>query len=702
MRLFKQLQPQPSNPLSTSSTVSSLMKDANLAKHAENYEEALDLLDHAMEVADALENTRQVLALALKQADVLIELERYENAQTVLRTLIDSTSIHSQPETHIHAQTSLAYSELMQGNLENARTRLENLRTLTKNPQLLWRAEGYLARVYMLEGNGHYALRLLTDCMLASYSIIDDAAWFVLFSSWIAQIHCESEQIDSCILQLQQALTLASKHHLKKFERELGLMLAQVQLQHGLAEEAYQHLTQSASLVRQSQLQQNFDIHFNLSRASLLTGRQSEALFHVEVALEKSRQLNDANQQRATLHYADVLARSGRIEDGQQVLQKARQSTTEPIHQDQLDFQIGLTHLYAEQYSQAHSIFNDLYTRPNTPHLKLQLDELLGLACLKLGQADLALKHWISATKNDTPLATPEKQARLWVQLAQLRFQIGQPHKAYKEMEHALELLGRTEDIATRGVVISNAAILLHERGEVESARAFLDESLKLARILKQPALIASRMGNLGRVLMDVGQIRLAIPLLEEAVTDAQANHLTLIAAIHTNNLGVAHAHLSQYKTALDYHRQALKQLEAQPLHADESHWRTLTRVDFAHSLLSLATYDEARTQLEHAHIEAQSLMHYPTRLLVMNALARINLLERRYDEATSFVEQSLSQAKQADYKRLMAQALVLQSALLSSRQDTVQAQVAWEEAQALYMTLQSPLARHPVSWLKG
>ncbi|MFZ4825737.1 MAG: tetratricopeptide repeat protein [Phototrophicaceae bacterium] len=701
MRLFKQLQSQPTTPIESSPSVATLMKDANRAKHAENYEEALDLLDRAMEVADELENTRHVLTLALRQADILIEMKQYENAQTVLRTLVDSTSLDTQPETNAHAQTSLAYSELVQGNLESARTLLENLRTGTKDPHLIWRAEGYLARVYMLEGNGHYALRLLTDPTLSSFSMMDDAESFMLFSSWIAQIHGESQQFDLSILNLEHALNLATKYHLRKFERELGLMLAQVQLQQGLAEEAYQHLIQSASLMRQSQLEQNFDIHFHLSRASLLTQRHPEALFHAEVALEKSHPLSDAKHHQATLQYADVLARMGRVEDARQVLQKARQATSETPYQDQLDFQIGLTHLHTQDYSQALSVFYDLYARPNHD-LHYPLDELLGLAHLKLGQVDLTLKHWISATKHDAPPASPEKQARLWIQLAQLRFQVGQASKAYKEMEHALELLGRTEDIATRGVVISNAAVLLHERGEVESARSFLEESLALARLLEQPAVIASRVGNLGRVMMDVGQTRLAIPLLEEAVQLAKTHHLTLIASIHTNNLGVAHAHLSQYKTALDYHRQALSQLEGQPFYADESHWQTLIRVDCAHALLSLASYDEARTLLNQAHTEAQSLMHYPTRLLVLNALARLNLVERHFDEATFFLEQSLSQAKQADYKRLLAQSLVLQSELLSLRQDLEQAQVAWEEAQALYTMLQSPLARQAVSWLKG
>ena len=334
--------------------------------------------------------------------------------------------------------------------------------------------------------------------------------------------------------------------------------------------------------------------------------------------------------------------------------------------------------------------------------MQYQLDEFLGLVYLKLGQPDLTLKHWVTATKNDNPTVTAEKHARLWIQLAQLRYQVGQPARAYKEMEHALELLGRTEDIVTRGLVISNAAILLHERGEVESARSFLEESLALARLLEQPSFIASRVGNLGRVMVDVGQTRLAIPMLEEAIECAKQHDLMLIGAIHTNNLGVAHAQLSQYKTALDYHRQAITWIEGQSLHADEAHWHILMKIDCAHVLLSLAMYDEARPLLEDAYAQSPSVIHYPTRLQLLNALARLNLLEKRYEDAETYLQQSLDLAKQADYKRLLAHGLVLHSELLALRQQHQPSQAAWDEAKLLYITLQSPLARQSVSWLKG
>lgn len=679
------------------------MRDAEHAKHAENYEEALDLLDRAMEVADDLENTRYVLTLALKQADILIEMKRYDHAETVLHTLINSTSMDIQPETHLQAQISLSYSDLMQGKLEVARQRLETLRTLAKDHHARWRIEGYLARAYLLEGNSSYALRLLTDPQLSSYGgIANDPESNALFSIWLAEIYRDSQQLDLCQLHLERALNLATKYHLRKYQREVSLTLAQIQLQRDDAESAYEHLLRSLALIRQSQIQQNFEIHLQLSRASLLTQRQAEALFHAEAALERSQQLKDDAHLKATLHYVDVLTRIGRTEDALHILEEAQRTASEPIHQEQLAFRLGLIQIQTQHYSQALPLLQEVHSHTADPAMQYQLDEFLGLIYLKLGQPDLTLKHWSIATKNDTPTITAEKHARLWIQLAQLRYQVGQPTRAYKEMEHALVLLGRTEDIVTRGIVVSNAAILLHERGEVESARSFLEESLALARLLEQPNLIATRVGNLGRVMVDVGQTRLALPLLEEAVECANQHQLMLISAIHTNNLGVAYAQLSQYKTALDYHRQASEKLEGCALQADEAHWQVLIKVDCAHVLLSLARYDEARSLLEDTYANAPSLLHYPTRLHLLNALARLNLLEKQLEQAESYLQQSLNLARQADYKRLLAQGLMLHSELLALRHQYPLAQTAWEEAKSLYTTLQSPLARQSVSWLKG
>src|SRR5690606_12888831 len=131
--------------------------------------------------------------------------------------------------------------------------------------------------------------------------------------------------------------------------------------------------------------------------------------------------------------------------------------------------------------------------------------------------------------------------ARLYCDIGGARRFLGQGRRAMKEYEQALMMLSSVDDWATRGVVISNAAIAYADLGDTESAEAFFDEAIEIANRLEDHAAEATRRGNYGWFLLSTGRPQRAIVTLEQALRLSEQEGLQLQIAIQTDNLGLAY-----------------------------------------------------------------------------------------------------------------------------------------------------------------
>src|SRR5690606_21961924 len=147
--------------------------------------------------------------------------------------------------------------------------------------------------------------------------------------------------------------------------------------------------------------------------------------------------------------------------------------------------------------------------------------------------------------------------ARLYCHIGGARRFLGPGKRAMKEYEQALMMLSSINDWATRGVVVSNAAIAYADLGDSESAEAFFNESIEIANRLQDRAAEATRRGNYGWFLLSTGRLQRAIITVEQALRISKTEDLKLQVAIQTDNLGLAHDMLNEHEKALAYHREA-------------------------------------------------------------------------------------------------------------------------------------------------
>ncbi len=141
---------------------------------------------------------------------------------------------------------------------------------------------------------------------------------------------------------------------------------------------------------------------------------------------------------------------------------------------------------------------------------------LLGNLAARQGDRDAAMNYWQDALR----LAEENNNNTLAIQLrcdiAQLRKINGDYKAALDEYERALVMLSHNDHPPTRGLVLSNAATLYTEMGDVETAQAFYHESIEIARATQDQHAESLRIGNLGWFYALTGRPQLAIGELEQ------------------------------------------------------------------------------------------------------------------------------------------------------------------------------------------
>jgi tetratricopeptide (TPR) repeat protein len=253
------------------------------------------------------------------------------------------------------------------------------------------------------------------------------------------------------------------------------------------------------------------------------------------------------------------------------------------------------------------------------------------------------------------------------------------------------------DDWETRGLVLSNAANMYVDQGDIESAESFFNEAIAIARRLNNEAAEAIRRGNYGWFLLSTGKPPQAIAALEYAVRISTKLGLHLQAAIQTDNLGLAHDMMANYPRALEYHQQALEIIE--PL--NNTHWANTFRVNLGITLLMMAQPSGAVPLLETALAGGRTDSDIEVIVRALTGMARVAVVEGRPAEVTTFLDEAVNLARKADMRRLLAEALSVYSEQQAALHQPEQSSTLWDEASKLYQMLHSPQAKQQPEWLK-
>jgi tetratricopeptide (TPR) repeat protein len=652
--------------------------------------------------ADAVISAQVVIRLA----ETLLALGNIEEASHIIERAYESTGESTQ-------LTQRAYYECAQGQIARASGQNElaqqRFEKAVKTGGLarggagaIGRAQGLLADLYLSEGNASYAAHLFKEALprLSLTPDVDLSAFFLgrYGEAQITNGHeAEGQQM------IERAARLARQMNLKAMERRWQIRLGKRAAEQGRYNDAFTALARAASLANPNQPSSELvDLHTQMSKTCRALGQLDEALEHANRAVNTATVLQETSlivEARGTL--GTILLATDQATAALPHLQAAVDQPGK-ITPERLEMRRQLAAARFESGDDAGAIhtYQSAADAANAAGLKLEAAQLqrdLGLLHYQRRRMTEAIQVWTAALG----IYQQEKQlpqtVRLLCDLAAARRFIGQGVRALRDYQDASELLNRlNEDWETRGLVLANVAVAYVDSGDIETAEAFLNESIAIARRLEQPAAEAIRRGNYGFYLVQIGRTQQALPALEAALKMSRQLHLDLPAAIQTDNLGLAYDALARYHEAEREHRNALVLVE--PL--DQPHWKSLFQINLAQSLISLGQFDEAVALLESAVAVGRGEENVEVVVRGLTALGRADALRNHTAEALPRLEEAIHIARRSDLRRCLANALSVQSMAQAAGGNVTAAESTWAEAQKHYRTLHHPLSRGNPAWL--
>jgi tetratricopeptide (TPR) repeat protein len=703
------LNPGPTHhPLPESDALQQALEAGQRAFRAEDYPRALDSFRAAMsqlhKSADAVISAQVLLRLA----ETLISLGKADEALPILERAYESTGETSQLTQRAYYECALGQIARATGQNETAQAWWEKAMKTGEIARgglgAIGRAQGYLADLYLSDGNASYAAHLFKEA-LPRLSMTPDADLSSFFFGRYGEAQIVNGHETEGQKMVEQAAQLARRIGLKADERRWQITLGKRAAAQGRQNDAFIAFARAISLSNLNQPSAELvDLHTQMSKTALTLGQVEDALDHANRAVKAAERLQDAGlMSGARAALGVTLLASGQSAAALPHLQAAVEQAG-ALTAERLEMHRELAAAQAESGDDggAISTYQSAISAATGAGLKLEAAQLqrdLGLLHVERRRMSAAIQEWSAALVIFQQEKHVSQVARLLCDLAAARRAIGQGTRALRDYQEASELLNRlNDDWETRGLVLAATALAYVDSGDIETAEAFFNESIAIARKLDQPAAEAIRRGNHGYHLVLIGRGQQALPALEGALKMSRQLKLALPAAIQTDNLGLAYDSLSRYAEAEREHRAALALVE--PL--NQPGWQYCFQINLAQSLISLGNYAEAIDLLQPAITFARTDEQIEVLVRGLTALARAEALRGGLSAAAPLLEEAIQIARRGDLRRWLANALSVQSMAQAANGDAASAESTWAEAQKHYRTLHHPLGRATPAWLQG
>ncbi len=304
-------------------------------------------------------------------------------------------------------------------------------------------------------------------------------------------------------------------------------------------------------------------------------------------------------------------------------------------------------------------------------------------------ERDQAINLYQEAQRLYEQAKETHKVARTLCDIGSTRRAKGDFNGALTEFENALVLLTNIDDRVTRGLVLSNAAIIYTEMGDIETARSFFEDAIKLARNLGDRYAESVRLGNLGWLYIATGKISMAIETLEKALELSRQQNDPLPVAIQTNNLGWAHHLNGDDETAISLLKQALLHIEK----ANSVQWRGIVKSNLGAAYLDQGELTEARQLLDEGLADSITMQDQEAMVRTQTRQAALLLTEDKTEEAETLVLEAESSARRMGFRKGQADAAQLLGDIYAGRGNEDKARSYYQEAQRLYQMIQDPVA---------
>lgn len=692
----------PAANIPPASALHEALEAAQRAKRAEQYEQALNALNRAL--AMAASDATSIAVITVSQAEIYILQRRWSDAEAVLNRARQVAYDTSQ-RTHLaYVQDMQGVLALAQGQVESARQFHEQALETARGVRAVGaegRALGHLADIYLREDNASYAVHLLREA-LPKLNLSGDIEVSADFVGRLGQALIVSGQELEGRQLIERALRLARQLNYRYYERQWSAIIGEQALAEGRYEDASAQFEYALALFNDAATPEHIAALRQASKASLGLRRISAAVQHARKAVELSQQIGAAPALAQGALGVALLADKNYAEAIEQLQAAAAYYAAAPPDKHEIEVRRSLGAAQDElgQHEAAAVTYQQAIQRAEQLGARLPLAQThrdLGLLYARRRQWAQAVRAWSAALVIYEAENYPAQVARLYCDLAAARKFLGQGQRAMKDYEQALMTLNALrDDWETRGLVLSNAATAYVDQGDIDSAEAFFNEAIAIARRTGSEAAEATRRGNYGWFLLVTGRPQQAIAALQYALQVSKTLRLDLPAAIQTDNLGLAQDALNNYPRALDYHQQALDMVR--PL--NQPHWENVFTANLGMTLLALNRDDEADGLLTAALQagRADDDMEVITRGLI--GQGRLCLKRGQLEAAGTLLDEAVTLARKADLRRLQAEALGWFSEQQAAVGQPERAAALWEDALRLWTLLHAPPARVQPGWL--
>lgn len=691
----------------TSTPIQAELEFAKVARRNEAYEHGLQALERAMQLADAQRDIHATTVIALHQADLYIAMGKYDTAEKLLQTIQQAAESVNQRGFMSYALSAVGTLHAKRDEWDKARQTYEQAVEVAQAAQVKGaegRALGHLADTYIHEQNMSYAIHLLQDA-LAKLRQSGDMELVSYFEGRLGEATLASGNVGEGRQHLDRAMRQAENTQDRAMIRRWASALGNTAYQENKFDEATQFYERALPLYPETATAEHVDLLTRYGEALLKLNRDEQALEKIQSAYTLAKTLEDDNRQavaegilgmalyqrkeyaQAITYLERAIALHQNTPDGQHITLQRNLATAQAA--------IGEPDAAAQTYQQVIAQAQAL----DDPLALADVYRDYGLFLARRQQLPQAIEQWTAALNLYESAYAYNQVARVYSDLGNAKRQLGQTKPAIRDYESALVALNNVEDLITRGVVLSSAANAYTDQGDVESCAAFFKESIEIARKTNDKVAESTRLGNYAWFLIITGEARRAIEHLTQALQISRAqDDLILLVAVQTNNLGLAYNTLSQYKTALGYHEDALKILAS--VEPTPAQWQALFLANSARTHLSLGRQEDAATLSEQALTAARQAQDFD--VLVTALIVRARVLMRQTDaaQAEPYIQEAVEITERAAMRRLKAEAYALYSEQQAQLNNTDAARTHWETAKTAYRMVGAPQAKQTPFWL--
>lgn len=684
-----------------------LLEQGKQHRRAEQYDEALYAYNQAATLARMTNHDTVLTAIELSRVEIMTRRGDWIEARELLRQLENLTT-----GPHIaYVKGALGVLAQAQEQWDEARRYYEEARELAAQHGAVGaegRALGHLADTYMQESNASYAVHLLKEALvkLDESGDIELSSYFV---GRLGQALVATGQDTEGLDLIGRALRMAEDMEFQEYVRRWRLVLAIEAARLGRYPQVKRNLLAALPLFEHIETTPEYiTLLCRLSKTCLRLHDGEDALGYARRAVEFATPFGtvSAPYLQAMGALGVALTSMERFAEAVPALETA--TSARVIDQTLTDADYNrielLRHLAAARaetgnFASAEETYQRALALAETVDAPLDTAGTyrdLGTLYARRGDSNEAIQCWTKALERYEQHDDYARVARLHVDIANVRRQTGLIRRAMKDYERALTAINLAGDSETRGIVLAHAATAYVDQGDVATARAFFEESIKIAAQVNDRRAEATRRGNYGWFLLTTGHAHDALTTLAVAVRQSQAENLPLQAAVQTDNIGLAYDELQDHEQALVKHQRALEMLSA--LNAPE--WVAVVRANLAHTLVSMGRLFDAEPHFQRSLELGRELKSDEVIARALNGLIRIALKRGKLDRVEAMVDESVNAARKTGMRRLLSDSLALQSRFFAATGRHESAVDAWDEARRLLELLGVPAEELP-EWLR-